>query len=129
MQVRGGDILEGGDTSEPNEGGRHIRGQKRVLAPSAEEQEAHMRTHIPYRRWCEFCVRGRCENPPHKRNKVTHRQVPIIPYDYMQQKTKEGKDEGIKSLPILVGVDHDTGWVSAYVVAKKDLPSMQVGAW
>ena len=49
------------------EEGRHIAGQKKVFAPSAEEKEAHMRTHIPYRRWCEFCVRGKCKNPAHKK--------------------------------------------------------------
>ena len=32
------EILEGQGISEPNEGGRHIIGQKRVLAPSAEEE-------------------------------------------------------------------------------------------
>ena len=38
------------ESSEHEEEGRHIPGQKRVFAPSAEEREAHMRTHIPYRR-------------------------------------------------------------------------------
>ena len=50
-------IREVEETSEPEEEGRHIPGQKKVFAPSAEEKEAHMRTHIPYRRWCEYCVR------------------------------------------------------------------------
>ena len=52
------EIREVDEVSEPEEEGRRIPGQKKVFAPSAEEMEAHMRTHIPYRRWCEYCVRA-----------------------------------------------------------------------
>ena len=38
--------------------GRIIKGQQRVVKPSKEEWENHMRTHIPYRKWCPHCVRG-----------------------------------------------------------------------
>ena len=51
----------------------------------------------------------------------------MISYDYMQQKTKEGKEEGVRSLPILVGTDHDTGWISACMVAKKGFDKYAVG--
>ena len=121
------EIREVDEVSEPEEEGRRIPGQKKVFAPSAEEMEAHMRTHIPYRRWCEYCVRGKCKNPGHRQNKDKIREVPMISYDYMQQKTKEGKEEGIKSLPILVGIDHDTGWISAYMVSKKGFDKYAVG--
>ena len=115
------------EPSEQEEEGRHIPGQRRVFAPSAEEREAHMRTHIPYRRWCEYCVRGKCKNPGHRQHKGKTRDVPMISYDYMQQKTKEGKEEGTRSLPILVGIDHDTGWISAYMVSKKGFDKYAVG--
>ena len=33
--------------------------------PSRAEREAHEATHLPYRSWCDYCVRGRAKNPPH----------------------------------------------------------------
>ena len=42
----------------------------------------------------------------------------MISYDYMYQKTEEGREEEI-TCPTLVGVDHDTGWITAYTVKKK----------
>ena len=44
---------------EGGEEGREIRGQKKVFAPSLAEYEAHMIPHVPFRKWCPFCVRGR----------------------------------------------------------------------
>ena len=39
-----------------SEEGRSVIGQKRVYAPSAQEYDDHMRTHIPYRKWCPCCA-------------------------------------------------------------------------
>ena len=36
------------------EEGRVVKGQRDNLTPSKEEYENHMRTHIPYRKWCNF---------------------------------------------------------------------------
>ena len=116
------EIREVVEPSEHEEEGGHTPGQKRVFVPSAEEREAHKRTHIPYRRRCESCVRGKCKNPGHRQHNHKISDLPMISYDYMHQKTKEGKEEGTRSLPILVGIDHDTAWISAYMVARK-------GAW
>ena len=33
--------------------------------PSAAEVEAHNVTHIPFRNWCEVCVRGRAQDMGH----------------------------------------------------------------
>ena len=49
---------------DPNEG-RKIKGMKPVQQPTKEEYDDHMRTHIPYRQWCEICVKGRKKNPSH----------------------------------------------------------------
>ena len=62
--------MEGEEASDQEEEGRYIPGQKKVLAPSAEEQEAHMRTHIPHRRWCEYPVRGKGKNPGHRNTRI-----------------------------------------------------------
>ena len=34
--------------------------------PSKEEVEEHWKTHLPYRNWCEVCVRGRGKEDAHK---------------------------------------------------------------
>ena len=34
-------------------------------------------------------------------------------------KSKDGKEEEIKMLPILVGVDHESNWITANMVPKK----------
>ena len=44
-------VLEEEMEEESGEG-RIIKGQKRIIMPNREEWENHMRTHIPYRRWC-----------------------------------------------------------------------------
>ena len=63
------------------EEGRSVTGQKRVYAPSAQEYDDHMRTHIPYRKWCECCVRGKAKNAAHTSEERKHYEVPIIAYD------------------------------------------------
>ena len=35
--------------------------------PSSHEREEHRLTHIPYRSWCEHCVKGRARSRAHKR--------------------------------------------------------------
>ena len=44
---------------ETTEEGAKVKGKAIVTGPSREEYEEHMRTHIPYRSWCEFCVKER----------------------------------------------------------------------
>ena len=40
------------DGQETMEEGRIMKGQKKVASPGREEWDNHMRTHIPYRKWC-----------------------------------------------------------------------------
>ena len=54
---------------EGEEEGRVSKGQKTIAKPSHQEYEEHMRTHIPYRNWCPFCVMGKAKNNPHRTNK------------------------------------------------------------
>ena len=53
-----------GDEGESEEA-RPIAGQKAIYKPTSEEWDNHMRTHIPFRRWCPFCVKGKCKSNPH----------------------------------------------------------------
>ena len=54
---------------DAEEEGRDVKGQKTIPGPSKEEYEAHMRTHIPYRKWCPFCVKGKRISEGHRIDK------------------------------------------------------------
>ena len=71
------------EVCEGGEEGREIRGQKKVFAPSLAEYEAHMITHVPFRKWCPFCVRGKAKNQPHASAYKSTREIPMIAYNYM----------------------------------------------
>ena len=109
-----------GDEEEEGEEGRIIKGQKATYVPSKEEWDVHMRSHIPFRRWCPFCVKGRCKSGAHLKSKKSEedkeREVAVISVDYLEPKSKEGKKEGIDSLPILGGIDRKMKWHLAMMV-------------
>ena len=64
---------------EVEEEGRPLKGLKSVYTPSKIEWDGHMRCHIPFRRWCPFCVKGKCKSGAHKRSSKTD-----------EEKAKEG---------------------------------------
>ncbi len=47
------------ESEEIVEEARVVKGQQRIVKPGKEEWENHMRTHIPYRKWCPCCVKGK----------------------------------------------------------------------
>ena len=49
--------------------------------PSAQEEEDHRKTHIPFRSWCKFCVMGRGLGMPHTSSQ-SQSQIPRIGLDY-----------------------------------------------
>ena len=49
------------------EEGTGLKGKARVTGPSKEEYEEHMRSHMPFRSWCEFCVKGKSKACTHKK--------------------------------------------------------------
>ena len=49
--------------------------------PSAQEEEEHRCSHIPYRSWCKWCVMGRGLGTPHSGSQ-SHSQVPRVGLDY-----------------------------------------------
>ena len=75
-----------GDEGESEEE-RPIAGQKAIYNPTSEEWDNHMRTHIPFRRWCPFCVMGKCKSNSHgqksKSSEELERDTPVISFDYM----------------------------------------------
>ncbi len=50
-------------------------------APTAEEVEEHEVDHLPYRCWCEACVRGRGTGDQHRTGPES--RVPVISFDYL----------------------------------------------
>ena len=49
--------------------------------PSAQEEEEHRCSHIPYRSWCKWCVMGRGLGTPHS-GLHNHSQIPPVGLDY-----------------------------------------------
>ena len=103
--------------------GRLIKSQKILYQPSRQEWGDHMRTHVPFCKWCPYCVRGKCVRGARRRTQKSEeeleREVPVISVDYMGPKSKEDKSAKLDSLPILVGVDGKSERVCAHMVPSK----------
>ena len=57
--------------------------QKTPMLPSQAEIDEHNITHLPFRNWCPFCIRGRGLSSGHFARKTTEeQQVPTISVDY-----------------------------------------------
>ncbi len=52
---------------EESEEATAAKGIKKPIRPSQAEVEQHELTHLPFRDWCEHCVRGRARDEMHKR--------------------------------------------------------------
>ena len=67
------------------EEGRVITGQKAIYQPTKEEWDEHMRAHIPFIKWCAFCVKGKCRAGAHRRVKKSEEdkdnEIPVISLD------------------------------------------------
>ena len=113
------------EADEEQEEGRVIKSQKILYQPAHQEWDDHMRTHIPFRKWCPYCVGGKCVSGAHRRNQKTdeeiEQEIPVISVDYMGPKSKDDKSAKIDSLPILVGVDRKSKWIFAHMVPSKGL--------
>ena len=77
--------------------------RKEVNLPSREEVRKHMATHIPFRSWCEHCVKGKSGGNRHLRRKVEESSeiAPVVSMDYMYMSDNqlEGEERG---MPIVV---------------------------
>ena len=61
-----GEIIEAEQVDEPEAGRRQAQKMQSPVRPRAEEVAEHELSHLPYRSWCRFCVRGRCRALPHR---------------------------------------------------------------
>ena len=63
--------------------------KRAVNKPSAEEIRRHMISHVPYRSWCEHCIRGKAKDSP--RARVTREDwetEAVFTWDYAYIKTR-----------------------------------------
>ena len=95
-----------------------VKARRRPKEPTESERLEHEATHIPYRSWCEFCVKGRGRNTPHFRHAAQDAEnaVPRISMDYFF--LGEGEECAHES-PMFVMVDQDTGNRYARMVEQK----------
>ena len=53
------------------------------LLPNKREVDEHkVRGHLPYRNWCEVCVRSRGREMDHQKDKGRERKIPEYHFDY-----------------------------------------------
>ena len=79
---------EGGQENEPKEAMEEEREQvdtvelKMPIKPSQAEVDRHNLNHATFRDWCEFCVKGRGKEMPHKNQKGEPMAEDMICIDY-----------------------------------------------
>ena len=70
------------EEEEKEEEARNMRGKKPIRQPSQEEYDEHMRTHMPFRKWCPHCVKGKRKNDPHKTPlEKEDQEIPTMSWD------------------------------------------------
>ena len=105
------------------------------VRPSVKEVEEHNLTHMPFRNWCIFCVKGKAKDDPHKRKikQDEEQDIPIVSIDYMFMESREARlrrkelnrrrggneNEEDKGMPILVLKDSRTKVALSRVVPHK----------
>ena len=108
---------EAGDEDEKEEeyGERTVKKVKQMGKPSPEVIEAHERTHLPFRSWCEACVKGRGkEEACRKRDGEGDRDLPEVHFDFCFPKHED--DEG---MIVLCGRERSTKMTLSSTVPSK----------
>ena len=86
--------------------------------PSQKEVDDHERIHLPFRSWCEHCVRGKAQSHPHWQKDKEDTGIPTISWDYMYIKDDEvAPSEG--DTPIVVWKDSNSKGAMAFAVPNK----------
>ena len=61
-----------------------------------------MKTHIPYREWCEFCGRGKAKSDPYASQASGKREIPMMSFDYFVRGRERGDSETDESSPVII---------------------------
>ena len=84
--------------------------------PSDAQRRAHEIHHMPYRSWCEYCVRGRGKESPHlSRYEQADDGIPAVQMDYVFLHNTGDKDAKVT---LLTMVDNSSGQMVATAVQK-----------
>ena len=59
------EALHESDADDEDDDCQPAKGIKGPCLPCADEVNLHNLTHLPFRAWCEFCVKGRAVSHPH----------------------------------------------------------------
>ena len=117
---------------EVSEAQRRVRRKKIPPTVSKEEYDNHMIAHLPYRSWCDHCVRGKSREDDHPARPSAELEVAKLSLDYCffgraleakkdlttVEELKEPKDEQEGAIPVLVVYDHKSGTTFSGVVNK-----------
>ena len=128
--------MDGGIRPESEEG-KKIKMKKSPTSPSKREREIHSRTHLPFREWCEHCVKSKGRNRQRRREaermekeEDAEEATTTISIDYayfndsMQRMSKreyETEMEGGNKVnkPMIVMEDRLVGTITAHMCMKK----------
>jgi len=112
-----------GSLPEEDEGAIEASEEKRGVIkmmdprqPSEEERRDHNLTHLPYRNWCQHCVKGRGREADHKKLKEQSEGLHELHFDYMFMGPE---NQPGKTLTILVVKERRTKMVMATAVPSK----------
>ena len=107
--------------------------------PSKQERETHNLTHIPFRSWCEHCVKGRARKRAHKRRnpEVKKEELKRATRVYMdfyyngigEKEEEREEEEGVENnenevegnSPSIVSYDSQYKPVASWVMASKSV--------
>ena len=97
-QDQGDDDDDDHEDQDAEEEARNPRGARDPGQPSQQEREDHERTHIPFRPWCEACIRGKSKRRPSRTIAGEHadRQGCRLRMDYahLTEDVETGEGEG-----------------------------------
>ena len=102
---------------DEEEGGANWKKFQDPKLPSSDEQRLHNITPVPYRSWCDHCVKGKAKRASHTKQEEKERTMPEVHVDYCFMGTNE--DDKEKLLTILVAKERDSGMMMSTIVPKK----------
>ncbi len=103
------------EPGHPAEEARAARPARDPGAPTQAMRDAHSATHLPFRSWCDECVQGRQDAPPHCRTRRAEGEVPEVSFDYAFVR----RDDEELVATLLVMRDRDTKALRAWVLEHK----------
>jgi len=108
-------VHEPDDPEHPAEEARAARPSRDPGAPTQAMRDAHASTHLPFRSWCDECVQGRRDAPPHCRQKRSAGEIPEVAFDYAFIR----RDDETDVVTVLIMRDRDSKAIRGWVLERK----------